>query len=243
MVDSLAMAIIHEAYLFKPDEFATEVLPYVRALSQGAEGQQALHKAVLERFENSSRARALAMEYGGWDSWPLHEDAARQESDRPQDIARWILFLLYDHLFPVPAELGLSERWRLMGEILRALQWHDSDRALPVHGHSFGYFAQQWLVDSVGIELYQRGDLRYWEHVWPGSTSSQIGWLDNADVERLLDKLTSDQPRLSGMNLHWSGMAAGAADNEAIQQTYQAALLMLRTASNAQCGVCLITSG
>jgi hypothetical protein len=237
------MSIIHEAYLFKPNEFAADVLPFVKALLQGTEGQQALHKAVIEHFEQRSSGSTLAMEYGGWDIGFLYEEAAREEPDSAQDIARWILFLLYDHLFPVPSELGLSGRWWLMGEILSALDWHDSDRALPVHGHSFGYFAQQWVANSVGIEHYQRGDLRYWEHVWPGSTASQIGWLDHTDVERLLDKLKMDQPRLAGMNLQGPGMIAGAADNEAIQAIYQAALRMLISASQAQCGVCLITSG
>jgi hypothetical protein len=237
------MSIIHEAYLFKPNEFATDVLPYVKVLQQGVGGQRALHKAVIERFEQSSRAQALAMEYGGWDMWSLHRDAAQEEPDSPPGIARWILFLLYDHLFPVPTELGLSARWRLMGDILHALDWHESDRSLPVYGHSFGYFAQEWIANSVGIEHYQRGDLRYWEHVWPGSTASQIGWLDHTDVERLLDKLKMDQPRLAGMNLQGPGMIAGAADNEAIQAIYQAALRMLISASQAQCGVCLITSG
>src|SRR5205823_2333629 len=163
---------IHEAYLFKPNEFATDVLPYGTALGYGVEGQQVLHKAVLERFEESSRASALAGEYGGWNTWSLQEDAYRQEPDTPQDIARWILFLLYDHLLPVPSELGFLHRWQLMRDILRGLGWHDSDRTLLLHGHSFAYFAQQWISDRAGIEQYQSGDLGYWEYVWPGSTAS-----------------------------------------------------------------------
>src|SRR5207248_2306420 len=138
---------------------------------------------------------------------------------------------------------GLGGKWRLMGNILGALGWHDSDRSLPVHGHSFGYFGQLWIASSVGIEHYQRSDLQYWEHGWPGSTASQIGWLNNADVKRLLGKLIRDQPQLANKNLQRPGMIPGAADNKAILQTYEAALKMFESASEADCGLCLITSG
>jgi hypothetical protein len=230
------MAIYHDAYHFKPDEFADTVLPFVRELQKRAEGQQQLHEAVLERFEQSSRAQALAMEYGGWDIGTLYDVAARPEPNRPQDTARWILFLLYDYLYPVPSELGLQDKWRVMGSILDGLGWHTSDRPLLIHGHSFGYFAQVWIADRAESQAYAKGDLEYWEHVWPGSTASQIGWLDYADVRRLLHKLETDQTRLAEVTLQ-------SIDAETIRQSYQLALQMLRSASEARCGLCLITSG
>ena len=128
-----------------------------------------------------------------------------------------------------------------MDEILGALDWHNSDSPLLVHGHSFGYFAQVWLANSLATEDRGKGDLEYWEYVRPSTTLAQIGWLAKADVERLLQKLIRDQSKLTDLSLQYASEAS--ADESSVQETYQTAVRMLRYASEARSGLCVLTSG
>ena len=99
------MSIVHEAYLFEPSRFAADVLPYAKALQQGRGGRQAVQKAAIQRFEQSTTVQALALD-AGWDSWSVYEGVEKEEPNGPRDIAKWIVFLLYDHLLPMPSESG-----------------------------------------------------------------------------------------------------------------------------------------
>src|SRR6476620_9521015 len=107
------MSIIHEAYLFRPGDFAREVLPYAKALANSPDGIKLLLDHTIERFEECSSIPALAIEYGGWDISDLYRDKFSYENpvETQQDDQVNVVFLLgfmfYGHLHPVPSQLGL----------------------------------------------------------------------------------------------------------------------------------------
>jgi hypothetical protein len=241
------MAIIHEAYLFRPSDFAREILPYAKALANSSDGEKLLLDTIIERFENTSSVPWLAMEYGGWDvsyvydAKYAYENLTEAQQGGRLNVGRLLVFMIYGHLHPVPSQLGLGGLWGLMEKVLRhPLGWHSSDTASLIHGHSFGYFAQLWIANELGtIDTTTTGNhatkLGYWENVTTGSTAAQTGWLDYPDVRRFLDKLTKEESTLPNIKTPH--------DPTSISQVYHDTLQMLRSASEAECGLCIITSG
>jgi hypothetical protein len=239
------MSIIHEAYLFRPGDFAREVLPYAKALANSPDGIKLLLDHTIERFEESTSIRALVTEYPGWDIHQLYNDkyayenpAEAQQGGR-LNVVYLLVSMIYGHLHPVPSQLGLGGLWGLMEEVLKGpLRWHSTDAASVIHGHSFGYFAQLWIANELGATDNQAAippSLDYWEHVTTGTTFAQIGWLDYPDVRRLLDKLAREESKLP--------IIETPHDPGYIRQAYDDTLKMLRAAKEAGCGLCIITSG
>jgi hypothetical protein len=239
------MTIIHEAYLFRPDDFAREILPYAKALATSPDGKKLLLDAVIDRFENSSSISWLAMEYGGWDVSCVYdarysyENPAEAQPGGQLNVGRLLVFMMYGYLHPVPSQLGLGGLWGLMEKVLRyPLDWHSSDTSSLIHGHSFGYFAQLWIrdeLDTTDTQGNYASGLGYWESITTGSTAAQVGWLDYPDVRRFLAKLTKEEPTLPNVKT--------SHDVGSVRQVYHDTLRMLRSASEAESGLCIITSG
>jgi hypothetical protein len=216
-------------------------------LAKSPDGEKLLIDAVIERFENSSSISWLAMEYGGWDvSWVYdarysYENPAEAQPGGQLNVGRLLVFMLYGYLHPVPSQSGLGGLWGLMEKVLNyPLGWHSSDTSSLIHGHSFGYFAQLWIANELGTtDTTTTGNhaskLGYWENVTTGSTAAQTGWLDYPDVRRFLDKLTKEESKLPDMKTPH--------DPSSIRQVYHDTLQMLRSASEAECGLGIITSG
>ncbi|MEO8289229.1 MAG: hypothetical protein ABI670_22710 [Chloroflexota bacterium] len=239
------MTIIHEAYLFRPDNFAREILPYAKALANSSDGEKLLLDHVIERFDNIPTISELAMEYGSWnvsdlyDAKYLYESPPEAHGGGRANVGRLLVFMIYGYLHPVPSQFGLGGRWGLMEEVLNyPLGWHSSDTASVIHGHSFGFFAQSWIaneLDTTDIQVTIPPSLGYWEKVTTGSTAAQIGWLDYPDVKRFFDKLAREESKLPGIKTPH--------DPSRIEQVYHDTLQMLRSASEEECGLCIITSG
>jgi len=232
------MAIIHEAYLFKPSDFARDILPYAKALATGSdgEGEKVLLNTLIERFENSSRTSWLAIEYGGWDVRTLYEELAEAERGGRLNVGWLLVFMIYGYMHPVPSQLGLGGHWSLMEKVLRhPLGWHASDTSSLIHGHSFAYFAQLWIAGELSTIDNHPPKLDCWEHVTTGTTAAQIGWLDYPDVRRFFDRLTKEGSKLPNVKT--------SQDASSIKQVYDDTLQMLRSANEAKCGLCIITSG
>lgn len=233
------MALIHEAYLFRPSDFARDISPYAKALTQTPNGEQVLLDALIERFENSSKTSWLASEYGSWDSAYLYEEKAGAERGGRVNVGQLLTFMIYDHLQPVPSQLGLGGDWQLMENVLQhPLGWHLSDSTSLIYGYSFGYFAQLWIAHEPGTPNFTGNRapmLDHWERAGPGSTAAQIGWLDYPDVRRFLNKLTGDESKLLDVTT--------SDDQTSLLRVHQNTLQMLRSASEAICGLCIIISG
>lgn len=234
------MSITHEAYLFKPSEFADEVLPFTKAMTEDASNERQLDEKVIRLYEDNPRVSRLAIEYGGWDGQSLYDAIEHARQSGRTNVSLWLIFMIYGHTSLQPGELGLG-LWWLIEKVLAALHWHPSDIADLVHGHSFGYFAQLMIIDKIEIMPDQKLDFQYWEAIRPASTGATIGWLGYADVKRLREKLMTEEFWL--VEVDWQAWNIPFITHQAIQKEYQAALHMLTIASETQSGLCLITSG
>jgi hypothetical protein len=234
------MSIVHDAYLFKPEEFAIAVIPYIEALKKDQEGYSFVRSSSIKFYGTHPEVKTLVEEYGGWDRNAIITQMPEYYPESPDDIAFWFVLLLYSHLFRTkPHQLGLGSNLYLLDKILAILGWDYRERSLLIKGYSFRHFAQEWLYQRDQSFDNSEDNLEYWNHIHPYSTAGSCGWIDLDNAKRLLDKLNRDQRRLSELQLQEDIRT----NSESIQNVYQSAIEMLMTAKEEYCGLCMIISG
>jgi hypothetical protein len=223
------MAIYHDAYLFKTEEFERDISKYLEPLRNLHEGYTLLRSRALEVFKNSSQVRDILAEYGGWDLSELLTFPANSPNTA-HDVAFWMMVLLYDSLYRTSKhDLGLGGKHDLLKHILQTLEWNDRDIHLVLKGRSFVEFATEHL----------QADDEFWRYLQPHSTASWAGWLSHDDVKRLYGMLTPEESRLPSATLV-ENRDAILGD---IFTVYQRAKQMLGSAIEADCDLAIIISG
>jgi len=233
------MAIFHEAYLFKPKEFVTAVMPYMDRLYTNQEGYGFLRANAIRVYDSNPWVRKLAGEYGGWDRNAIVTEMSANQPESREDITFWVVLFLYNHLLETETPLGLGSNWRLMEEIVKKLGWSPGEQSLVIKGHNFKDLAQSWLNEQGKSFSCSREHLNYWSYFHPFSTGGQAGWIDLNDVQILIDKLSEDQPRLPGLQMHQNDRE----DRESIKEVFQSAMDMLAAAQKENSGLGIIISG
>ena len=227
------MSLIHDAYLFRPEEFAKAIAPLVQTTEPGS--SRRIVNYVLELFDHSDSVRALAVEYGSWTKLGLEELLALVDLEDPHEIGFWVMFMLYDYIYSKPEELGLGSSWQSMEGALRVLRWHEDEIKLLVHGRPLVEIAE-CLVSKVSNP--EMPVAAFWAELLPNSTCAEAGWLDVSDIEPLQHHLQVSQSVLSGLPLRLS-----EANTTKLFTVFESALKMLEAAKQAQTGLLLIIGG
>jgi hypothetical protein len=105
------MSILHDAYLFRVEEFDTAITPYLEALATSSNGYPQLCTDALQIYESTPRVQNLAIEYGSWDKASILKLFPVDHPESTEDIFFWLSFILYNAFKSKPREIGLvSER-------------------------------------------------------------------------------------------------------------------------------------
>jgi hypothetical protein len=231
------MGITHDAYLFEPNRFVNEALPYVEALEASTEGYALIRTAAIELYDNNAEVRSLAERYGGWDRNAIVTQMPSGHPSAPEDIAFWLVILLYGHCrTKEPCPLGLGSQWSSFDGVLAALGWSDTDRDLLLRGNRFTHLVGKTLNEKTG-RPYEAHATAYWDHVDPFSQGGRAGWISFQEAQKLLRRAADDKHRLRGI------AHTLEADYEELKKVHRSALEMLTASEQGRCGLCVILSG
>ncbi len=232
------MAIIHDAYMFQPEDFVDEVAPFIENIQRTLEGYSLLRSHAIYLYDSSPQVRILSEEYGGWERNSIMTQIPNDRPRGPEDVVFWFVLLLYHHLSrPKPHQLGLGANLDLMYKVAEALDWNKEQRNDLLKGRSFEYLIQTHRRIKSSDKI--KGELANWNNFRLPSTGGHVGWLDNDDVQRLLEKLMKAKSRLSSLQIPGNV----SSNSESMTQVFQATTEMLLTAQKEYCGLCLICSG
>src|SRR6476661_5030278 len=203
------MSIIHDAYLFKLEDFAVAAAPYLGALATSSADYRQLRADAIQLYDRTPQVQNLAAEYGGWDkasflTFPV------DHPEKPGDTFFWLFFILYSQFKSRPRDLGLFSNWKLLDATLLTLGWAEADRNLLIHGFSFSRFAEEWLGRNTALAERWSPGVADWTDFQPHSTLGQAGWLDRDTIDQRLVRLRNDQPKLTGVQ----GQLNSIADSE-----------------------------
>lgn len=234
------MALYHDSYLFKPEEFTAAVIPHVEAILNDPDGYESLRASAIGLFDHDPRVRELADVYGAWDRSGIETGAPTDQPQHPRDVAFWLVILLYKHLGKTEGRrLGLGNDWRLMKAVLKSLGWNDIEREMLIAGNDFRHlFPRVAPSGRISFGSSVRG-LEYLTLIQPFATGGQAGWIDYDDTQRLLEKLSRERTGLSNAQVGGDLQTNG----DSIESVYQAALEMLTAAEENRSGLCMIVSG
>jgi hypothetical protein len=223
------MAIHHDAYLFQPADLADMLSHYIDDLSKSQEAFTRLQSEVLRLFDENPKVREIAGDYGAWDKQGVAESASEDLIHNSQAIGFLLIFLIYASVQgPRPHFLGLRGESHLLRQVLVDLGWDAYESKIAVYGHDFHHFADKWLYKAKPIPPY-------WQHIDPNSTGGRAGWLDNSDVQFLLDKLVQNEDQILNFKQD--------ADKKIIERLYRLAKEMYTQATANNTGLFMVVSG
>ncbi len=224
------MAIIHDAYLIDLESFANKLTPYLEILGEG-NGYEQLRLEAIRLYESKSEIREILGDYGGWDRNSILTQIPETPPQHPEDVAFWLVILLYNEFKSGLHQLGLGSALNLVQYSLTLLGWSENEVEQLVRGNSLKVFAQKRLhIETVIAD--------HWDLVRPSSTSAWAGWLDRPEIECLLHRLIEDEQKLASMspkNAETNGIT--------LQDAYQSAISMLASAKRNNTELCIIISG
>jgi hypothetical protein len=224
------MVAFHDAYLISLEALTSRLAPYLEKL-QADEGYDQLRSDAIQLYESNSYIRDLLSDYGGWDKNSIFTQIPEKSPYDQEDVAFWLVILLYSELKTGLHQLGLGSAFQLIQQTLSQLGWVSGEIELLVKGRSFKDFAQVWLHREAKFSDY----LNY---IRPSSTSAWAGWIDHTEIDYLLDKLDEDEHKLLLLT-----ESATETDSITIGRAYQSAIDMLISAKQNKADLCLIISG
>lgn len=234
------MSMVHDAYLFRPEEFAREVLSNWQVSVTGPDRYKKLRAHTLELHHTLPHVRVLCSEYGGWDRTALTLQLPAEQPRGPEDVAFWFVLLLYGHLAnPAPHELGFGDHTDLIGKVIGALGWSNERRSLLMNGRTFKQLIESSMLETGERATGLEADLECWDHFRPPATSAKAGWLGAIDVIELLDDVARIRPKLSDIEVQHSSNL----DPDSTNVAFKAITKVLATAKEANSGLCVIVSG
>jgi hypothetical protein len=235
------VAIVHFAYLFNSTEFQHEVAPLIPQLDVG--NYQALRqKAWQVTQQNPHVWEILGNHFYGPDNF-----LSEYEDYEDPSTSFWFLVILAQFFVPIPS-FDLSPTWRdqwLRYTFLRSglalVGWEEEDCAMLITGMSTcSLILPDRMTDSVKQQAWVKSDQEWEKAHW---CDFQGGWLDKANISRLLaklytvrDKYLEIEPQLkpllltSGMDITQYGTEK---ISELLQTSYNDAERLLKTTQEA----------
>ncbi len=223
------MAVVTDAYLWRPEDYAATLSRHVRGADQV--DYVALRDAALRAYDAHELVQQLALDSGGWDRRSLLEQWPAQTVQGPESIAVWLLLLAYAGLWPARGGAGQDGQWTWVIESARFLPWPQRDRELLSKGRPFEDFAAAWATQLAAAHL--PGEV--WRALRPEAVGGAAGWLAAADVVALLARLDADKIALQRVSEHTGVAQAG--------RGFEIAVTVLRSAMTDGAGVFILTSG
>lgn len=226
------MSVVHNAYLFKPQDFVKAVSPLALGLFADVRtGYRQLRATALRAFDVSSGVKELASWYGGWDKKSVETQISADLAESDEDIAFWFVLLLFDQLVHSG---GFEGRWDEIRNNLEQIGVPQTEINLIVKGRGFDELIERSALtnDLTGIDQTKMKNI--WGQFSTCFPSGSIGWLDCSDIEMLMTRV------LGQTSLKSSHEAAIAPDQ---LKGIESVKTVFSKATTGGSGLCMIISG